>query len=61
VVSAASYVRLVLACFGPRPLDTVAPRRARIATALVLLVALGIVVAGVAPGPLLDVAQTIRF
>jgi NADH-quinone oxidoreductase subunit N len=61
VASAASYVRLVLACFAPPRLDAVAPARARVGTALVLIVALAIVIAGVAPGPLLDVAQTVRF
>ena len=61
VASVAPYVRLVLACFGPPRLDAVAPPRARLGTALVLIVAIAIVVAGIAPGPVLDVAQTVRF
>jgi NADH-quinone oxidoreductase subunit N len=61
VAAAASYVRIVLACFGPPRLDAVAPPRGRITTAIALVAALAIVVAGIAPGPLLDAAQAARF
>jgi NADH-quinone oxidoreductase subunit N len=61
VVSAASYVRLVLVCFAaPRP-DAVAPPRARLATALVTLAALAVVTAGLVRGPLFQAALTVRF
>ena len=61
VVSAASYGRIVLACFAPPRLDAVAPPRARVATAVVLLAALAVLIAGVFPGPLLELVQTVRF
>lgn len=61
VAGAASYGRIVLACFAPPRLDAVAPPRARVATAVVLLAALVVLIVGVFPGPLLDLAQTVRF
>ena len=61
VISAASYLRVALACFAPRRLDAVAPRRARAGTALVVLAALAVLLLGVIPGPLLDAAQAVRF
>ena len=61
VVSVASYARLVLACLAPPRLDAIAPPRARLATAVVLLTALAIVSLGVFPGPVLEAAQAVRF
>jgi NADH-quinone oxidoreductase subunit N len=61
VASAASYVRIVLACFRPPRLDAVTPPRGRISTAMALVAALAVVVAGIVPGPLLEAAQTVRF
>jgi NADH-quinone oxidoreductase subunit N len=61
VVSAAYYLRVLLACFAPPRLDAVAPRRARIGTAIVVLAALAVIVLGVAPVPLLEAARTVRF
>ena len=61
VVGAASYGRIVLACFAPPRLDAVAPPRARVATAVVLLAALAVLIVGVFPGPLLELVQTVRF
>ena len=61
VVSVASYARLVLACLAPPRLDAIAPPRARLATAVVLLAALAILSLGVFPGPLLEVAQAVHF
>ena len=61
VASAASYLRIVLACFAPPRLDAVAPARARLATAIILLAAFAVVVIGVLPGPLLEAAQAVRF
>ena len=61
VVSAVSYVRVVLACFAPPRLDAVAPPRARISTAVVLLAALAMLAVGVVPGPLLEAVQLVRF
>ena len=61
VAGAACYLRLVLACFAPPRLDAVAPARARVGTAVVLLAALAVVVIGVLPGPLLEAAQAVRF
>lgn len=61
VASAAAYVRVVLACFAPPALDAVAHPRARVGTAIVLLAALALVAVGLAPGPLLDAAQGVRF
>ena len=58
---AAAYGRIVLACFAPPRLDAVAPARARVATAVVILAALVVLIDGVFPGPLLDLAQTVRF
>jgi NADH-quinone oxidoreductase subunit N len=61
VVSTASYVRLVLVCFAaPRP-DAVAPRRSRIATAVVVLAALAVLGAGLVRGPLFDAALTVHY
>ena len=60
-VSTASYVRLVLVCFAAPRLDAVAPTRARIATALVLLAAVAIVAAGLVRGPLFEAALSVRF
>ncbi len=61
VAGAASYGRIVLACFAPPRLDAVAPPRARVATTVVLLAALAVLIVGVFPGPLLDLAQSVRF
>lgn len=61
VVSAASYVRLLLVCFAAPRLDAVAPPRARAATAIVVVAALVVVGAGLARGPLFDAALTVRF
>jgi NADH-quinone oxidoreductase subunit N len=61
VASAASYARIVLACFAAPRLDAVAPPRGRIPTAVMLLAALAVVVGGIVPGPLLEAAQTVRF
>lgn len=61
VVSAAYYLRVLLACFAPPRLDAVAPGRARVGTAIVVLAALAVLVFGVLPGPLLDAAQSVRF
>ena len=61
VAGVASYGRIVLACFAPPHLDAVAPPRARVATAVVLLAAFGVLIVGVFPGPLLDLAQIVRF
>lgn len=58
---AAAYGRLLLACFAPPRLDAVALPRARAATAVVLLAALAVLIAGVFPGPLLEAAQAVRF
>lgn len=61
VVSAAYYFRVLIACFqagdgmaarGPAP---------RAGTLVVSLAALGVLVAGVAPGPLLDLAQRVTY
>jgi NADH-quinone oxidoreductase subunit N len=61
VAGAASFARLILACFAPPRLDAIAPPQARIATAVALLAALAILAVGVVPGPLLDAAQAVRF
>jgi NADH-quinone oxidoreductase subunit N len=61
VVTAVACVRLLLACFAPPRSDMVAPARARVATALVLAAAVITIVFGVAPGPLLEAAQAVRF
>ena len=61
VVSAAYYLRVLLACFAPPRLDAVVPGRARVGTAIVVLAALAVLVFGVLPGPLLDAAQSVRF
>jgi NADH-quinone oxidoreductase subunit N len=61
VTTAASYVRIVLACVAPPRLDAVAPRRGRVSTAVVVLAALALVAGGVVPGPVLDAAQAVRF
>lgn len=61
VISAASYLRVSLACFAPKRLDAVAPSRARPGTALVVLAAIAVVLLGVVPGPLLEAAQAVRF
>jgi len=60
-VSAVALARIVVACFAPPRLDAVAPQRARIATAMLLTLAVAIVVAGIVPGPLLDAVQAVRF
>ena len=59
--SAVALARVVLACFAPPRLDAVAPQRARIGTVVLVALAVAIVVVGVAPGPLLDAAQAVRF
>jgi NADH-quinone oxidoreductase subunit N len=61
VVSAAYYLRVLLACFAAPRLDAVRPPRARVGTAIVVAAALAVVVLGVLPGPLLDAAQAVRF
>lgn len=61
VLGAVSYGRIVLACFAPPRLDTVALPRARTATLIVLLAALAVLVGGFVPGPLLEAAQAVRF
>ena len=61
VASAASYLRIVLACFAPPRLDAVALAHARVATVVVVLAAFAVVVIGVLPGPLLEAAQAVRF
>ncbi|HVR88958.1 MAG TPA: NADH-quinone oxidoreductase subunit N [Candidatus Limnocylindria bacterium] len=61
VVSAAYYLRVLLACFAA-PLEgaPVVPR-ARVGTAIVVLAALAVLIVGIVPGPLLDAAQGVRF
>lgn len=61
VASTAAYARLVLACFAAPRLDAVAPSRMRLGTAVALVVAVALLAAGLAPGPLLDAAQAVRF
>jgi len=61
VASTAAYARLVLACFAAPRLDAVAPSRMRVGTAVALVIAIAVVAAGLAPGALLDAAQTVRF
>ena len=61
VVSAAYYLRILLACFAPPRLDAVAPGRARLGTIVVALAALAVLVVGIAPAPLLQAAQSVRF
>ena len=61
VVSAAYYLRVLLACFAPPRLDAVAPVRTVTGTAVIVLAALAVLVLGVLPGPLLDAAQRVRF
>lgn len=61
VVSAAYYLRVLLACFAPPRLDAVAPGRARVGTAVVVLAAVVSLVLGVFPQPLLEAAQSVRF
>ena len=61
VATAVAYARLVLACFAAPRLDAVAPSRMRVGTAVALVIAVAILAAGLAPGPLLDAAQTVRF
>jgi len=59
--TAVALARIVVACFAPPRLDAVAPQRARIATAMLLTLAVAIVVAGIVPGPLVDAVQAVRF
>lgn len=61
VASTAAYARLVLACFAAPRLDAVAPSRMRLGTAVALVIAVALLAAGLAPGPLLDAAQAVRF
>jgi NADH-quinone oxidoreductase subunit N len=61
VASALAYARLVSACFAAPRLDAVAPPRMRLGTTVALVIAIAAVVAGLAPGMLLDAAQTVRF
>jgi len=61
VGGAVSYGRIVRACFAPPRLDAVTLPRAHTATAVVLVVALALLLAGIVPGPLLDAAQVVRF
>jgi NADH-quinone oxidoreductase subunit N len=61
VATAVAYARLVLACFAAPRLDMVAPPRMRVGTAVALVIAIAVLAAGLAPGPLLDAAQTVRF
>lgn len=70
VVSAAYYLRVLLACFAPRvedertaqtaPVEATAPP-ARLGTAIVVLAALAAFLIGFVPGPLLEAAQGVRF
>ncbi len=61
VVSAAYYLRVLLACFAPPRLDAIAPGRARVGTAVVVVAAVVVLAVGLLPGPLLDAARTVRF
>ena len=61
VVTTVAYARLVLACFAAPRLDAVAPPRMRVGTAIALIIALAVLAAGLAPGPLLEAAQTVHF
>ena len=61
VASAASYARILVACFGSPRLDAVAPPRGRIFTTMALVAALALVVAGIVPGPLLEATGAVRF
>ncbi|HEY8758834.1 MAG TPA: proton-conducting transporter membrane subunit [Candidatus Limnocylindria bacterium] len=61
VATAVAYARLVLACFAAPRLDAVAPSRMRVGTAVAVVIAIAVLAAGLAPGPLLDAAQTVRF
>jgi len=61
VSGAVSYGRIILACFAPPRLDSVALPHARTATVVVLLAALALLVVGIVPRPLLEVAQAVRF
>lgn len=61
VAGTVAYVRVVLACFDPPPLDAIAPPRARVGTAVVALAALALVAVGLVPGPLLEAVQAVRF
>jgi hypothetical protein len=53
--------RLVLACFAAPPLDAVAPSRMRAGTVVALVLAIAVLAAGLAPGPLLDAVQAVHF
>jgi NADH-quinone oxidoreductase subunit N len=61
VASTVACARLVLACFAAPRSDAVAPPRMRVGTAVALVIAVAVLVAGLAPGPLLDAAQVVRF
>jgi len=61
VASAMACARIVLACFAPPRLDAVAPPRMRAGTAVALVIAIVVLAAGLAPGALLDTAQSVRF
>ena len=61
VVSTAACVRVLLACFAPPPLQAIAHPPARVGTAIVLLAAFAVVVVGIWPGALLELAQAVRF
>jgi NADH-quinone oxidoreductase subunit N len=61
VATAVAYARLVLASFAAPRVDAVAPPRMRVGTAVALVIAIAVLAAGLAPGPLLDAAQTVRF
>jgi len=61
VATAVAYTRLVLACFAAPRLDAVAPSRMRVGTAVAVVIAVAVLAAGLAPGPLLDAAQTVHF
>jgi len=61
VVSAAYYLRVLFACLAPGPTTAAAEPRARIATAVVALIAAFVLIVGIVPQPLLDAAALVRF
>jgi len=61
VGTAVACARLVLACFAAPPLDAVAPSRMRAGTVVALVLAIAVLAAGLAPGPLLDAVQAVHF
>jgi NADH-quinone oxidoreductase subunit N len=61
VVSAAYYLRVLLACFAPARLDAIAPPRARAGTAVLVVAAVAALALGLVPGPLLEAARAATF